>query len=363
MYRLLVIGLTVLVLMGSAGCGAVQPAPFADSPVSGDQPEVRTISMRLQWFPQYQFAGYIVALVKGYYEEVGLNVTLLPGSPDFVPLPLVASGADTFGSTGADTIFLAREQHIPVVALATWFQTSPVGFMVHRDSGITGPQDFEDRTVAVFYGDNVETEYRALLAAANVDRSRIHEVPGTFNIEPFLSRRVDVWPVYITDQPFLARAQGAEVDLILARDYGANLMGDVLFTTEDFVTRNPITTQAFVHATLRGWDFAINNLEETVALIGAYNQELSREHLLFEGTETIQLLQYGAGATCPGWNDRAAWQAQHEVLTDLGLLTTRIPLEEALRNEFVASYYQEQGIECPAEWATYRREEHIYACR
>ncbi len=349
MYRWLLIGLTLLLLIGSAGCGAAQPEPASDLSVAADQPEVRTISMRLQWFPQYQFAGYIVALVKGYYEEAGLDVTLHPGSPDFVPLPLVASGADTFGSTGADTIFLAREQDIPVVALATWFQTSPVGFMVHSDAGIKGPQDFEGRTVAVFYGDNVETEYRALLAAANVDRARINEVPGTFNIEPFLSRRIDVWPVYITDQPFLARAQGAEVDLILVRDYGANLMGDVLFTTEDFVTRNPITTQAFVSATLRGWDFAINNLEETVALIAEYNQELTREHLLFEGTETIQLLQYGAGATCPGWNDRAAWQAQQALLTDLGLLTTSIPLEEALRSEFTAAYYHEQGIECPAE--------------
>lgn len=349
MYRWIVIGLTLLLFIGSAGCGAAQPEPASDLPVEADQPEVRTISMRLQWFPQYQFAGYIVALVKGYYEEVGLDVTLHPGSPEFVPLPLVASGADTFGSTGADTIFLAREQDIPVVALATWFQTSPVGFMVHSDAGIAGPQDFEDRTVAVFYGDNVETEYRALLAAANVDRSRINEVPGSFNIEPFLSRRIDVWPVYITDQPFLARAQGAEVDLILARDYGANLMGDVLFTTEDFVAQNPITTQAFVGATLRGWDFAINNFEETVALIAAYNQELTREHLLFEGTETIQLLQYGAGATCPGWNDRAAWQAQQELMTELGLLMTSIPLEEVLRNEFAAAYYREQGIECPAE--------------
>ncbi len=104
-------------------------------------PEVRQISMRLQWFPQYQFAGYIVAKLKGYYQEVGLDVTLNPGGPDLVPLPLVASGKDTFGSTGADTILTSREQDIDVIALATWFQTSPVAFMVHSDSNIQGPQD------------------------------------------------------------------------------------------------------------------------------------------------------------------------------------------------------------------------------
>ena len=129
--------------------------------------------MRLQGIPQWQFAGYIVALRKGYYADAGLEVTLNPGGPDLVPLPLVAAGSDTFGSTGADTVLLAREQGIAVVALATWFQASPVAFMVHADSGIAGPQDFPGRRVAMFYGDNVETEYLALLAATDVDRSRI----------------------------------------------------------------------------------------------------------------------------------------------------------------------------------------------
>lgn len=340
-----IIWLILLLFSLVAGCGN-RSTPVGQTVPAAGQPEVRTVSMRLQWFPQYQFAGYIVALVKGYYDEAGLEVTLNPGGPDFVPLPLVASGADDFGSTGADTIFLARQRGIDVVALATWFQASPVAFMVHSDSGIDEPKDFEGKTVAVFYGDNVETEYRALLAAAGVDRTKINEVPGEFNLDPFLRRRIDVWPVYATDQPNLARQQGADVKLIVARDYGVMMMGDVLFATEAFVSRNPNTTRAFVHATLRGWDYAINHPDETVDLIAAYNAQLNREHLAFEATETITLLQAGAGATCPGWNDPAAWSAEQDLLLDLGVLDAAIPLDAAIQNQFVAAYYEGQGIIC-----------------
>jgi NitT/TauT family transport system substrate-binding protein len=322
-----------------AACAA---APAADA----DGPEVRQVSMRLQWFPQFQFAGYIVAEVKGYYEEAGLDVTINPGGPDLVSLPLVAAGGDTFGSTGADTVLIAREQGIPVTALATWFQASPVAFMVHSDSGIAGPQDFPGRTVGMFYGDNVETEYRALLAATGVDRASVNEIPGDFSLAPFLERRADVWPVYATDQPNLARREGAEIGLILARDYGVQLMGDVLFTTEAFARENPRTVRAFVEATLRGWEFAVANPDEAVELILAYNPELDREQLAFEAAETIKLLRYGPGARCLGLSDPELWAAEAALLQELAILSGPPNLAAAVQGEAVREHYAGRGVSC-----------------
>jgi NitT/TauT family transport system substrate-binding protein len=335
--------LIVLLVAGCAGTPANRPA----APTADDGPELQAVSMRLQWFPQWQFAGYIVALLKGYYEEAGLEVTLGPGGPDLVPLPLVASGADSFGSTGADTVLIAREQGIPVVALATWFQTSPVAFMVHADAGINGPQDFPGRRVGMFYGDNVETEYLAMLAATGVDRATIREIPGDYSITPFLERRVDVWPVYATDQPNTARAAGAEVELIVARDYGVQLMGDVLFTTERFLRENPQTVRAFVAATLRGWEDAVANPDEAIELILSYNRELEREQLAFEADETLTLLRYGTGATCLGYNDPAAWAAQAALMQELGLLSSPPELEAAIQSEALLEAHAAAGQDCP----------------
>lgn len=328
-----------------AGLLAACAAP-AGQEGSASGPETPALSMRLQWFPQFQFAGYIVAKVKGYYDEAGLDVTINPGGPDLVALPLVAAGTDTFGSTGADTVLIAREQGIPVVALATWFQASPVAFMVHADSGITRPQEFPGHTIGMFYGDNVETEYRALLAATGVDRASVNEVPGDYSLAPFLERRVDIWPVYATDQPNLARREGAEVNLILARDHGVQLLGDVLFTTERFARENPRTVRAFVEATLRGWEYAVANPDEAIDLILAYNPELDREQLAFEAAETIKLLRYGPGERCLGVNDRAAWETEAALLQELAILQQPPDLDAAVQPQFVEAFYQGRGTSC-----------------
>lgn len=339
--RHLIVLLAVALLV--AGCGGARTDEGTAPPGA---PEVRAVSMRLQWFPQWQFAGYIVAKVKGFYDEAGLDVTLNPGGPDLVALPLVTTGADDFGSTGADTVLIARDQGIEVVALATWFQASPVAFMVHADSGIKGPQDFPGHTIGMFYGDNVETEYRALLAATGVDRASVREIPGDYSITPFLQRRADIWPVYATDQPNLARREGAEIGLIVARDYGVQLMGDILFTTERFARENPNTVRAFVEATTRGWAYALDNPEESVELILAYNPELDREQLSFEAAETIKLVRYGPGERCPGFNDPQVWAAQAALLEELAILTNPAAVEEAVQGQYVAELYAARGVTC-----------------
>jgi len=43
------------------------------------------VTLQLKWVTQAQFAGYFVAKDKGFYDEEGLNVNILPGGPDIAP--------------------------------------------------------------------------------------------------------------------------------------------------------------------------------------------------------------------------------------------------------------------------------------
>lgn len=343
--RSLVLFLITITLIA---CSTTPDSTVSDESMNTDALEVTEVSMRFQWIPQWQFAGYIVAKVNGYYDDVGLDVTLHGGGPDFPVKQLVASGADDFGTAWVDSMYLSGQRGVPLMAVATFLQTNPSVYMVHSDSGIDGVEDFVGKTVAVYYGGGVETEYRAMLAAAGVERSDINEVPGQFNLEPFLQRRVDVLPVYSTDQPRTARRLGADIELIAARDYGVVMQGDVLFATREFIEQHPNTVRAFTHATLRGWEWAINNTAESVALIADYNRELDPEHLAFEAEETIKLLTYGAGERCVGWNNPETWEAQEEMLLELEVLEAPVPMSEVATNQFVNAYYAAKGIDCAA---------------
>ncbi len=325
---------------------AAEDGAATDAEEATGEPEVTDVSIRFSWVPQYQFAGYIVAEVNGYYDEVGLDVTLNGGGPEFPEVQMVAGGSDTFGTSWPDTIMIAHENDIDLVTLATFYQTSPSAYMVHADSGIEGVEDFVGKTVGVFYGGGLETEYRGMLAAEGIDASEISEVPGEYHLEPFISRRVDVWPVYATNEPNVARREGLEIDLIYARDHGVTMIGDALFTTEEFATNNPNTTRAFVEATLRGWNWAAENPEAAVELLEEYNSDLDHEQLTFEATEGYKLLTYGAGATCIGWNDATAWEAAQEMLVELGIIEEAMPLEAVMDNSYVADYYESQGVSC-----------------
>jgi ABC-type nitrate/sulfonate/bicarbonate transport system substrate-binding protein len=98
-------------------------APFVTSPVFAQKP-LTPITLQLKWQHQFQFAGYYAALEHGYYQQVGLDVTIVEAtSADEASAKVLAGEAD-FGIAMSDLVLLRSEGH-PVVALATIYQHSP----------------------------------------------------------------------------------------------------------------------------------------------------------------------------------------------------------------------------------------------
>lgn len=71
--------------------------------------------MRLPWLLNVQSAGYVMAKNKGFYEEAGLNVEIMPGGPNLNSTALVASGANTFGTNDVGQIALGAANGMDLV--------------------------------------------------------------------------------------------------------------------------------------------------------------------------------------------------------------------------------------------------------
>ena len=129
-------------------------APASEAPAS-EAPAAAAVRLQLQWVPQAQFAGYYVAKDKGFYEEEGLDVTILPGGPDIAPTQVLAGG-------GADVIvewmpaaLAAREKGLPLVNIAQPFKASGMMLTCLKESGITDPKtDFKGKTLDVWFSGN-----------------------------------------------------------------------------------------------------------------------------------------------------------------------------------------------------------------
>jgi len=84
------------------------------------------ISLQLKWKHQFQFAGYYMALEKGYYRDAGLDVTLIEGGPGRSSIEHVANEQGAYGVTGTGAL-IERSRGKPVKAIGAIFQHSPLG--------------------------------------------------------------------------------------------------------------------------------------------------------------------------------------------------------------------------------------------
>jgi len=86
--------------------------------------EKTSVSIQLKWLPQAQFMGYYVALKKGYYKEVGLDVKIIPGGGDIGETTAVYTGQVDFGVTWVSNLIAANAGGMNLLEISQVFQRS-----------------------------------------------------------------------------------------------------------------------------------------------------------------------------------------------------------------------------------------------
>ena len=301
---------------------------------------VESVAVRLKWLHQAQFAGFYCAKELGFYRQNGLDVALeRGGAPDPTsPLPspaiqMVSSGSEDFGVAGADQILLARDKGIPLVAVAVIYRKSPVCYFALKRSGITRPQDFVGKRVAVRLGGNEEVTYRAMMKKAGVDTRKVAEVPVKYDMTPLFAGRVMAWPGYSINEPIVAQEEGYEVNLIWPSDYGVSLYADTLFTTEKMIKDKPDLVKRFVAATLEGWAYAIDHQEEAVKFTLKQSDTLKEAHERTMMKASVELLKPDDKPI--GWMDASKWHELQDLLLEAGFLKSRQDVTNAFTTQFL----------------------------
>ncbi len=95
--------------------------------------EKTDITIQLKWLPQAQFMGYYVAKAKGYYDEVGLNVTITPGGGDISETTAVSNGTVDFGVTWVANLTSANAGGMELLEVAQVYQRSGLELVYKKD--------------------------------------------------------------------------------------------------------------------------------------------------------------------------------------------------------------------------------------
>lgn len=262
---------------------------FAQSDLGGaDQDDA--ISLQLRWTPQFQFIGFYAALWQGYYQDAGLKVNIIPGSPTRQPHREVLSGRAQYG-VGNSEVLLSYLQDKPVKALAAIMQHSPSVLLTRKDSGIRTPQDLIGKKVMMLGGSN-DIEFFAMLASEGVNPNDIMIMPSSYRIDDLVEGKVDVFNAYLSNEPFYLQEKGVEPFVINPVDYGVDMYSDILFTSEQEVSRHPQRVKAFLVASLKGWSYALSHQDEMIdRLLTMENINKTRLQLEQEAQVLQRLIQ------------------------------------------------------------------------
>ncbi|BDU68069.1 diguanylate cyclase [Geothrix oryzae] len=285
-------------------------------------PPPESITLQLKWRHQFQFAGYYAAQEKGFYREAGLEVTMLEADPSTDPAREVVAGRAQYGVSNS-ALLLARQQGLPVVALAVIYQHSPLALLARSGAGIHSVHDLAGRRIMI---DRHSDELLAFLRKEGVPVSSLSLQEHRFDPSALLNGEVDAISAYSTDEPYFLDQAGFSYLTFTPRAIGLDFYGDNLFTTEEEIRAHPARVKAFREASLRGWAYAMQHPEEVVDLILArYGGRHGRDHLLYEASQMAPLLQRDLVEL--GYMHPDRWQRMADAYAQLDLLPTGFPLE------------------------------------
>lgn len=286
---------------------------------------LETVTLQLKWKHAFQFAGYYAAKEKGFYEEEGLLVNIIPAVPGQDVITPVIDGFAQFGISSSN-LLQERDAGKPVVMLAVTFQHSPVVLLSLEKDMTKGVHSIQNQTAML---EVKSAEILAFLKQANIDISKMSLLKHNFNPQDLITHKVDVISAYSIDEPFYLEKENLYYKSFTPRSLGIDFYGDNLFTTEKQIKQHPERVKAFRDASLKGWQYAMNNKEEIIqTILRDYPTSYSYEFLRFQADKMEDLIQ--PVLVEMGYFNHDRWQHIVNIYQGLDLLGAGFDLDKFL---------------------------------
>jgi NitT/TauT family transport system substrate-binding protein len=315
-----------LALGGCVGGPATQPTSTPAALVH--------VRLPMGYIPNVQFAPFYVAVERGYFREVGIEIEF-DYSWETDAVTLVGANEMQFAIVSGEQVPLARAQGLPIVYVMAWWQDYPVGVAVPADSGIQGPADLAGRRLGIpcLCGASY-VGYQGLMEAAGVpaDAATL-DVIGYNQVEALLAGQEDAVVIYANNEPVQFEAQGFPVRVIRVADY-IRLASNGMITNETTIAEHPDLVESMVRASLRGLADTIADPEAAFEISKRYVEGLDQADQAVQRQVLAASLEFWR-ADRLGYSDPEAWNNMQQVLLAMGSLSTSIDIQRAYSNDFL----------------------------
>lgn len=316
-----------------AGAGAAAAAALAgcSNGNKAGSGSLKKITFVLDWTPNTNHTGVYVAQNKGYYEEAGLQVEIVQG-PDNGADSLVATGEAQFGVSFQDVTMTnyvsSKENKLPVTAVAAIIQHNTSGIISRKDKNITRPAEMAGHSYATWDLPVEQALIKKIVTDDGGNYDEVQMIPSTVSDEvtALQTDQVDtIWIYSAWAGVKCSITEGLETNYFDFRsiDDTFDCYTPVIIANNDLIEKEPETVQAFIDATRKGYEFAIENPHDAGDILLEASPELDKD--LVYASQDFLADKYQADAEKWGKLDQARWDAFFSWVNTLGIVDTIEP--------------------------------------
>jgi ABC-type nitrate/sulfonate/bicarbonate transport system substrate-binding protein len=224
--------------------------------------------VQLDWLPNAQYAGLLVAKEAGWYAKAGLDVTIAPiNLKTNDPIGPVVESPAAVGCADGLALLKARAAGQPIKVFATMLQASPLGIVALKSSGIQRVEDLKGKTIGLHPYDRAQLAVMLKPHGLTLADVKVKEIGD--DIVSLPAGRIDAQVVYLIDEKVALENKGVQLTVFPGYDSGYLTYSQAYFTRADFLKSHAALLTKFLTISNRGWQEAFEHPAKTASMLVA----------------------------------------------------------------------------------------------
>ncbi len=292
----------------------------ATHPSPGQTAQALTpMKLALDFTPNPNHTGIYVALNKGWYRQQGIDLTILPFSPNAFPDVLVGADKAEVGISGTESVVLDAASHQQILSIATITAHNTSYLVTRADANIQRPRDLDGKIYGG-YGAPYEVPIMQKVIQHDGGKGQFKAVTlGTDALQALRSHQVDFAWVFALDI-VAAEHDGLHLKKFAVTDYGVpDYYSPTIITSQKEITQHADLLHRFMKATVQGYEFARSHPQEAAQLLiqTAPKGTFPNPDLVVASQQALSPLYADSGQSWGKQNDQA-WKQYVQFILPTG---------------------------------------------
>jgi ABC-type nitrate/sulfonate/bicarbonate transport system substrate-binding protein len=288
---------------------------------------VDNVDLLLDWKAAPTYAGFYIAREIGAFRKRGVEVRLVEGHGATAAAELIGKGNDYWiGSSSGAATAIGRAKGQAVRSLAVYYRRTPTVIFARAEDHIDAPRDLVGKKIGLVPGSVTIDEYRALLLANRIDRTRISEVEVEWSGKSLLDRKVDALVDYEEITPAQMIADGQKISIMRLADFGVRLYSLNLIVNDDAwaAPGRKAVARKIAEALQEGFGLVRDRPREAATIFKRLFPDVAPRY----ADQSMITVGRQLGTLQIGLQTRVGWEDTLKILTTLGLLARPVGPEE-----------------------------------